>query len=109
MAQVDITVNGRAYKVTCENGQEGRLQQIAGYFDRHVAQLVRELGQIGDARLMLLSALTVCDELFELKRRVADLERAREALDADTVGGASRIIENATRRVEAIREKLENA
>lgn len=109
MSQVEVTVNGRAYKITCDNGQEGRLQQLASYFDRHVTQVARDLGQIGDARLMLLSALTVCDELFEARRRIADFDRAADALDAETVGGASRVIEAAARRVEAIAEKVEQA
>lgn len=109
MPQVDVTVNGRVYKITCDAGQEGRLQQLAGYFDRHVSQLSRELGQIGDARLMLLSALTVCDELFEARRRIADFERAADALDADTIGGASRVIERAAGRVEAVAEKVGQA
>lgn len=106
MAQVDITVNGRIYKVTCENGQEARLQQLAGYFDRHVTQLAKDLGQVGDARLMLLAALTLSDELFESRRRTADHERAREGLDAETLGGATRLVELAARKVEALADKV---
>lgn len=109
MSQVEIMVNERAYKVTCDDGQEARLRQLAGYFDRHVSQLARELGQIGDTRLMLLSALTVCDELVECKRRVAELEEGSAALDAETIGGASRVIEAATKRVEAMAEKVGSA
>ncbi len=109
MSQVEVTVNGRAYKITCDNGQEGRLQQLASYFDRHVTQVSRDLGQIGDARLMLLSALTVCDELFEARRRIADYDRAADALDTETVGGAGRVIDAAARRVETITEKVKRA
>ena len=65
MAEVEIRVNGRDYRVTCEDGQEDRLNQLAAYYDRQVSDLASELGQIGDARLLLLSALTICDELFE--------------------------------------------
>lgn len=109
MSQVEILVNDRTYKVTCDDGQEARLRQLAGYFDRHVSQLARELGQIGDTRLMLLSALTVCDEVFELKRRIMELGEGSKALDAETIGGASRVIEAATKRVEAMAEKVESA
>lgn len=109
MAQVEITVNERSYKVMCDDGQEGRLRQLAGYFDRHVTQLARELGQIGEARLILLTALTVCDELFECRRRIADFEEGSEALDAETIGGAGRVIEAAAKRVEAMAEKVERA
>jgi cell division protein ZapA len=107
MAQVEIRVNGRDYKVTCDNGQEAHLQQLAAYFDRHVTQLSADLGQIGDSRLMLLSALTVCDELFEAKERAADMEGAVDQLDPDTAGAASRAIEAATTRVNEIAARLE--
>ncbi|MFQ5564444.1 MAG: cell division protein ZapA [Parvularculaceae bacterium] len=106
MAQVDICVNDRVYKVTCDNGQEQRLQQLAGYFDRHVSRLSDDLGQIGDARLMLLSALTVCDELFEARTRCSEMEKAAKALDSETASGASSVIEAAARRVTAITERL---
>lgn len=106
MAQVEVTVNERTYKITCDNGQEQRLQQLAGYFDRHVSRLSVELGQIGDARLMLLAALTVCDELFETRRRLADAETGAEALAPDTIGGASRVIEAAATRITAIAARV---
>lgn len=109
MAQVDIAMNGRVYKVTCENGQEARLLQLAGYYDRHVSQLAKELGQIGDARLMLLSALTVCDELFEARRKLADLERGAQPLDPETAGGAARLLESAAQRIDALAEKVQAA
>ena len=102
MAQVDITVNGREYKVTCDDGQEARLRQLAAYFDNQVTNLAEDLGQIGDARLMLLSALTVCDDLFDARARVESLENASDELDAETLGGAARVIEAAARRVDKI-------
>ena len=98
MAQVEITVNERLYKVTCDDGQEERLQQLAGYFNRHVSQLAEELGQIGETRLMLLTALTISDELFDARERCAKLEKAAKTLDSETEGGAKRVIETATAR-----------
>lgn len=107
MAQVEIRVNGRDYRITCEDGQESRLQQLAAYFDRHVSDLTADLGQIGDARLMLLAALTVCDELFEARARAEDMEEAGDALDAETIGGAARAIEAAVSRVNDIAARLD--
>lgn len=109
MAQVDIRINERDYRITCDDGQEERLTRLAGFFGEYVNELSTELGQIGDARLMLLSALTVCDELFELRRRVADLETAGESLDSDTVGAAGKAVEAAAARVREISSTLEPA
>lgn len=108
MAQVEITVNSRMYKVTCDDGQEQRLQQLAAHFDKHVSALAGDIGQIGDARLMLLSALTVCDELFEANVRIKSLENASDKLDAETIGGAARVIEAAAKRVETIAARVEH-
>lgn len=109
MTQVDIRVNGRDYRVTCEDGQEERLQQLSAFFDRRVSALSGELGQIGDARLMLLAALTVCDELFEAKTRAANLEEAETPMDMDTIGGASRAVDAAASRIRDMAERLEEA
>jgi cell division protein ZapA len=109
MVQIDIVVNDRSYKVTCDDGQEQRLHRLADHIDRHVRALAAELGQIGDARLMLLAALTVTDELYEAKARLIELERAADALDAETVGGATRVLEAAAKRVESMSERLANS
>lgn len=109
MAEVDIIVNERAYRVTCDDGQEPRLQRLAGHIDSHVRGLVRELGQIGDARLMLLAALTVCDELFEARVRLSAADQDTTALDPETVGGATRVLEAAAARVESLAERLQVA
>lgn len=109
MAQVDIDINGRQYKVACDDGQEDRLKQLAAYYDRHVTGLARDIGQIGDARLMLLAALSLCDELFETKKRISELEHGADALEPETVGGASRIIEAAAERLAAMTDKVKRA
>lgn len=109
MAQVDIVVNDRPFKVTCEDGQERRLGELAAHLDGHVRDLVRELGQIGDTRLVLLAALTVCDELYEARARLAELETGEEALDAATVGGATRVLNAAAKRIESMADKLAEA
>lgn len=109
MAQVDLVVNGRAYKVACENGQEGRLTQLGAYFDRQVTGLAGDLGQIGESRLLLLAALQTCDELFECRRRLLELERATDALDADTAGGAARLVSEAAERVAQMADRLSRA
>ena len=48
MSQVEITINGRQYRVACEDGQESHLTNLANYFDGKMKSLVEEVGQIGD-------------------------------------------------------------
>lgn len=71
MAQVDIEVNGRTYQVGCEDGQEAHLKDLAAIIDRQVRQVSEDVGQLGETRLMLMSALLMADELSEVRRRLA--------------------------------------
>lgn len=106
MAQIDVLVNDRAYKVACQDGQEERLLRLAAHLDREARALAGDLGQIGEARLLLLAALTVCDELFEVRGKFAALEASAAPMDQETVGGATRVIEAAARRIEGMGERL---
>ena len=65
MAQVVVTVNGRVFPINCEDGQEARIRRLAQYVDAKVGEFVKNLGQIGEARLILLAALVIADELSD--------------------------------------------
>ncbi len=109
MAHVDIRINSRNYTVTCEDGQEDRLRELAEYLGRHVAEIVGDLGQIGEARLILLAGLTICDELLEARARVAALEAGTETLDVETMEGASRVVNAARARIAHMTNRLDEA
>jgi cell division protein ZapA len=76
MAQVTVKINGYAYTVVCEDGQEPHLQAMAEQVDRRVSSIRSMGGQSGEARLLVLAALLMADELHD---RSAELERARAA------------------------------
>lgn len=65
MGQVAVTINGRSYEVACDDGQEDHLVRLASYIDKKMAELVTSVGQIGDTRLLVMSALLLADELSE--------------------------------------------
>lgn len=108
MAQVTIEVNGRAYTVGCEDGQESHLAELSRHFDRQVRQVSQEVGQLGETRLFLMGALLMADELSDLRLRLAhaqsDLVRLQtDASRAETRAAAA--IETAARKVEAMAAK----
>ncbi|MEM6537930.1 MAG: cell division protein ZapA [Pseudomonadota bacterium] len=111
MARVEIVVNGKPYKVTCENGQEKRLLELAKYLDRNVSDLVESLGQIGDSKIILLAALTACDELFETRAKLAAAEEATKTTDEDDgeIGDAIARVRALNDRVSALSEKIAGA
>jgi cell division protein ZapA len=106
VAQIDILVNDRSYKVACQDGQEERLLRLAAHLDREARALAGDLGQIGEARLLLLAALTVCDELFEARGTLAEATASAAPMDHETIGGATRVIEAAAKRIEGMGERL---
>ena len=107
MSRIEVTVNGRAYQISCDDGQEERVENLAVNIDRLVARLTREFGQIGDARLLLLAALTIADELSETRRRLASYSDETQPLDPGTIGGAARILDAAGQRIAEMSARLE--
>jgi cell division protein ZapA len=65
MAQIQIMINGRAYLVACADGQEAHVERLGRYLDQKIAGLIESVGQVGDARLLLMAGLLVADELSE--------------------------------------------
>ncbi|MCT4654583.1 MAG: cell division protein ZapA [Cohaesibacter sp.] len=85
MVQVSVNINGRAYRMACEDGQEDHLLSLARKFDMTISQLKESFGEIGDQRLTVMAGIMMVDELNELKKRVKGLEEEVEALrDART-------------------------
>ncbi|QFY61236.1 cell division protein ZapA [Rhizobium grahamii] len=80
MAQVTVTIDGKAYRMACEEGQEDHLTDLATRFDRYVGHLKSQFGEIGDLRITVMAGIMVMDEISELTRRVANLESELEAL-----------------------------
>jgi cell division protein ZapA len=88
MSQVNVTINGREYRMACEDGQEGHLMKLAQLLDARIDQLRGSFGEIGDTRLTVMAALTVADELAEAGRKQRQLEEEITALqDARVVSG----------------------
>jgi cell division protein ZapA len=90
MAQVNVTINGRHYRMGCEDGQEDHVTQLALDIDNRIEQLRGAHGEIGDQRLTMMAALTVADELTESARRIRRLEEEIAALQDARVVAAER-------------------
>jgi len=74
MAHVSVTINGRQFRMACEDGQETHLMGLAEDLDRRIEGLRRQFGEIGDTRLVVMAALTVADELVEMGQRLRETE-----------------------------------
>jgi cell division protein ZapA len=80
MSHINVTINGRQYRMACEAGQEVRLLKLAESLESRVETLRGKFGEIGDARLTVMAALTACDELLDANQRIRGLEEELDAL-----------------------------
>jgi cell division protein ZapA len=119
MPLVNVMVNGRAYTLGCDEGEEERLRHLAGAVDAKAREALGMVGlNAGDVKLMLMAALLLADEHEELGRklgRASDmgaLGTERESLHlraAEAEAGAAEVLESAAKRLEDIAEGLSAA
>ena len=113
---VNVTINGRQYRLACEEGEETHLRQLAKDVDDRITGLRVRFGEIGNARLIVMVALMVADELSEAANRLQRLEEELDALQGARVSAANRDRENqaaiaaafnaAAERIEGLVKKL---
>lgn len=112
MPEVNVEINGRKYRMACEEGQEAHLLGLADRFNGHIEGFKGTFGEIGDNRLTVMAGIAVLDELAEAERRIAQLQGevarltgagetlAREAEELEL--RVARRLNEAARKIEAI-------
>jgi cell division protein ZapA len=110
MSEVSVSINGKRYRIACDDGQEAHITRLARYIDQRVGELVASVGpQVGEAQLLVMASLLIADELSDAYSK---LEGRPEALpddgkDAEAAALATgQTIESLAKRVEAIAEGL---
>ena len=119
MPLVNVMVNGRAYTIACDDGEEDHLRELAGHVDAKVREVLETVGQTGDQRLLLMAALLVADECHEANRRLearrkelGDLAGSNEEMSEQlekSEGVAAEALEDAAARAEALVASLAQA
>ena len=105
MSSVNITINGKQFRVACEAGQEGRVTMLAEDFDQRISSMRSRFGEVGDARLTVMAAMMIGDELFDANARIAKLESEISALKA----ARASLSDRASRTEAAVINALEGA
>ena len=116
MAQVSVSINGRQFRMACEDGQEDHLTNLARELDGRIERLRTKFGEIGDTRLTVMAALTIADELGEMGARIQRLEDELMAVQEAQVATTDRnkiaqasvaaALTAAAERIESITKKL---
>ncbi len=68
MAEVDITINGRSYRISCKDGEEERIKSLSSLINDQVQKLSEKIGQLGEARMILLASLVLLDKSDEVEK-----------------------------------------
>ncbi|EMH80422.1 hypothetical protein HIMB114_00008120 [alpha proteobacterium HIMB114] len=74
MVNVNVNFNGRDYLLACEEGQEEDLQKLTEELGKKFNQLKKDLGNLGEGKLLLITAIQVIDELYTLKTSLKKLK-----------------------------------
>ena len=80
MANINIKFNNKDYLLSCEDGQEENLKELANYLDSKYSELKKNLGNIGESKLMLITAIKMVDEYFDLNKKVNSKKNEFEKL-----------------------------
>lgn len=102
MAEVTLSLNGRSYRIACADGQEPHIEKLGGYIESKVQELVRQVGQVGDARLLAMASLMIADELSEARGGLDGAAPTSKPADA-----AAQAIEAVAKRIDALAARLE--
>jgi cell division protein ZapA len=115
MSQVNVTINGRKFRIACEDGQESHLTGLAGQLDQRIAKLRESHGEIGE-RLIIMAALSLADEVTAVSARLQRVEMELAALKDTrssametvkaTQAAVSAALSSAAERIESMARRL---
>ncbi|MEM9332438.1 MAG: cell division protein ZapA [Pseudomonadota bacterium] len=115
---MSVLINGKSYRMACDEGQEAHLEALAAELDKYVNHLKGSFGDIGDQRLTVMAGVMVTDEMLELKKKLAEVEKELASLkDQDVVLNRERQagdeelsqgINEAAQKIEELSRKMTN-
>jgi cell division protein ZapA len=116
MAEVNVTIGGRHYRMACDDGQEEHLVGLAHEIGGLIEKLRGSFGEIGDQRLTMMAAITMADQHAEAERAIEQLRdqlasaEAARAMEAERFenmqAGLARAVEIAAQQIEAAAHKI---
>jgi cell division protein ZapA len=80
MANVNIKFNNKDYLLSCDDGQEENLKKLAEHLDSKYNDLKKSLGNIGESKLLLITAIQMVDDYFDLNQKVSSKKNDFEKL-----------------------------
>ncbi len=79
MGEVTLTINGRSYGMACDDGQEQRVIDLGHYVDQRLKEISKTGAAGSENHLLVLTALMLSDEVFELRENIAGLSQQADS------------------------------
>lgn len=105
MAQVTVRINGYAYTLGCQDGEEAHLLSMAGEVERRIDNIKTTAGPSGEARMLVMAALLMADDLYETNRALRAAQSGQPAAADPKLG---RRLGKLAKRAEDIAAELEH-
>ncbi len=111
MAEVTLTINGRSFGISCDDGQEQRVIDLGHYVDARLKDISRAGAATNESHLMVLTSLLLADEIFDLRDNVANLggdANQAQTLKQDELVMAQ-AIDSLADRIDTIADRIQGA
>jgi cell division protein ZapA len=112
MPEVNVPINGRAYMVACDDGEEKHLRELGEFFDKRAKELCASVGQVSDTRLLLMTGLVISDELLTALAKLQERDTEIAVLKSQLASPAefleksedriAEVLDSAALRIESI-------
>ncbi len=117
MPLVNVMVNGRAYTIACDDGEETHLKELATHVDGKAREVLGSVGQVGETRMLLMAALLLADEHHDLVAKVGHGAAPNSSEDTQKLhlkaeqaeSQAADALESAAKKLEDIAARLAHA
>jgi cell division protein ZapA len=107
MAHVTVTINGRAYRMACDEGQEDHLTGLSDRFNTYISRLKGAFGEIGDQRLTVMAGIMILDEIHEMEKQIRSLEADIVTLKASRDEALAQLEENSHEMADSLSDAAE--
>lgn len=117
MPTVSITINGRNYNISCDDGQERRVMELGHFIDKRLREIARGAGAVSEQHLFVLTSLLMADELHELREAAENQDErpafvasaANDEQSAEREAHMADMISTLAKKIEAVSNQLATA
>ena len=111
MGEVNITINGRNYGISCQDGQEQRVNDLGKYVASRLQDIAKAGAANSENHLLVLTTLMLADEIYDLRENMGAVSQQMEATQANQNDEAEVVdaIGQLADRIERIAKRIQNA